>query len=47
MATMNLVFDDTLRNHFKAACAKKGKTMKGELIRFMTQEIAKAEKGKS
>ena len=35
-----------LRNHFKAVCAMKGKTVKEELIRLMQEEVEKEQKGK-
>ncbi len=33
---------DTLRNEFKAICAKKGTTMKAEIIKFIEEEVEKA-----
>jgi len=33
---------DVLRNDFKAICAKKGTTMKAEIIKFIRKEVEKA-----
>ena len=35
---------DELRNHFKAACAMKGETMREVLMRLMQEEVDKREK---
>ena len=43
MAVMTLRdVSDKLRNDFKAVCAKKGVTMKDEILRFMKEEVEKA-----
>ncbi len=39
--------DPELRNHFKAICARKGVTMRDELIRLIEREVEKDAKGKS
>ena len=37
---------DELRNHFKAACAVRGETMREVLMRLMQEEVDKREKEK-
>jgi len=45
MAVINLKnIDDEIRNQFKAVCAARGKTMTGEIVRLMKEEIEKHEK---
>ena len=36
--------DKKIRNNFKAACAKKGTTMKDEIVQFMLEFASKEDK---
>jgi len=38
---------EDLQRQFKIVCLQKGMTMKEAVIKFMTEEVEKAQKGKS